>query len=319
MGVTTQVELARKRGVSQVHDLLGITEPSVEKLLDAARAVLGDKRTGRCHELIRVVPLSRRADAASSIASLLVGARTLDPEWWTRPHAEMELDGSWVERGIPEDVLATEQFDRNEYEYCLQCLCYWVEDDAADARWGRPIDYVDLNCSDRDDRVRLPENASAGDRFIATSGPGARIWVDVIEREQAASVAAERNGTRRGRLGTVLGERMYHDAAHVEWAWGMATDTGPIRLPGEVAGADTDPFTRELEHDTAHRLFAWAKEHGATAEELGSPWRTKADLWTAYFRIWMPGRPGAWHGFGKAMIAAVDDGVQLASMIEDLK
>jgi len=130
--------------------------------------------------------------------------------------------------------------------------------------------------------------------------------VDVVER--TAEAGAGQVPTGRSRLGSRLAERTYHDAAQVRSAWTIATATGPTRLPGEVAGRVSDPFGSHIDRDVSRRLYDWALSNGATAQQLGAPWRTKDALWTARFRIGLPyGRPGPWVSFDEAVAAVVDD------------
>jgi hypothetical protein len=56
----------------------------------------------------------------------------------------------------------------------LNRLGDWAADDAADAKWGRPIDFVDLNDSGADDRLHLRDGIAEGDRVVASFGPGSR-------------------------------------------------------------------------------------------------------------------------------------------------
>jgi hypothetical protein len=92
----------------------------------------------------------------------------------------------------------------------------------------------------------------------------------------------------------------------------MATDTGPIWLPGETAGTPTDLFAAALDDAVAERLRAWAARNGASADELGGPWHSKDDLWSARFRLGLPFRGPAepqvpWlFEFDRAVRAAVD-------------
>jgi hypothetical protein len=94
----------------------------------------------------------------------------------------------------------------------------------------------------------------------------------------------------------------------------MATDTGPIRFPGETAGRPTDPFAAPLDYTVADRLRVWAAKNGATAKQLGGPWHSKDDLWSARFRLGLPYSspatspkwPGTWLEFDRAASAAVD-------------
>ena len=163
-----------------------------------------------------------------------------------------------------------------------------IADAAADAEWGAPIGFVDLNHPATDDRVKLPTGAKAGDRLSAAWDAGGRVAVRVVDRG--------------GFLGSRLEEHWYHDAAEVAWAWSIATNTRPIRLPGEVAGEPSDPFAAPLDPAVARRLDAWLARHEVT----GFTGRTKAELWTAWCELSTSQRPGAWLEFDRAVRAAVD-------------
>jgi hypothetical protein len=260
-----------------------------EALFELACAVLGERRGARCLDLARLAPLTRRSVPTSATAALVVGTRALGAEWWSKTHYELAPDRSWIPSGTPDELLARQS------DSCLPTLGAWVADDAADARWGTPIDVVDLNDPRTDDRVILPEGAKPGDRLIAAWDPGGRISVHVVERSSPPDPTAQEEGRRRGGIGSQLGEHWHHDAAEAQWAWAVATDTGPIRLPGETAGTSTDRFAAALDPAVAGRLRRWARQNGATPEQLGSRWHTKDDLWSARFRLGLPhSRPGTW-------------------------
>jgi hypothetical protein len=294
--------------VEEAKRLMGLAVLTEDALFDLARAVLGQERGARCLELARLAPLTRRWWATSATASLIVGTRALGTEWWSTIHRDL-TGRRWIARGTPDEYLAANPDDpwsRRQCGSCLATLGVWVADDAANAEWGMPIDFVDFNDDEPDDRVVLPDGARPGDRFVATWDPGSLIEVHVVERAGPPDPSAERRGTRRGRLGTRLGEAWVHDATEAGWAWGMATDTGPIRLPGEIPGTPTDPFAADLDPAVAERLRAWAARNRATADELGGAWSTKDDLWSAWFRLGGPYYTQTWWQFGKAATAAVD-------------
>lgn len=154
-------------------------------------------------------------------------------------------------RGAPDTLLDAGHGDEETEDSgsCLALLGGWIADDAADKEWGRPVDRVDMSDPRVDGRVTLPEGVSVGDRLTASFAPGGRVWVDVVERDGAASPEAGRRGRGRSRLGSRLAERWYHEVAEVRSAWSMATATGPIRLPGETAGRASDPFADSIDHD----------------------------------------------------------------------
>ncbi len=318
----SRVDSSRKHAMAEVERLFNILDPTVDRLLEEASEALGHQRAARCLDLARLAPLSRRAAATSAIAGLIVGTRDLGLDWWTLPHEVMLADRRWETKGTPDALLEAGHPDddaREDGGSSLERLGNWVADAAADARWGRPIDFVDLNDPRTDERVFLPADAKAGDRYSASFDPGCRVWVRVVERDTPSDASAERSGVRRGPLGSSIGEPMYHEVEEARWAWSMATDTGPIRLPGEDPGQPSDPFAVMLDVDTTRRLFGWAQRHGASTDELGSPWLTKADLWMARFRLGLPySRPGTWFAFDRVMTAAVDGGADLASSLDAL-
>lgn len=75
-----------------------------------------------------------------------------------------------------------------------------------------------------------------------------------------------------------------------------------------------------LDSSVATRLFRWAAEHEPRDELLGPAWITKADAWTARFRLGLPySRPGTWMTFDRALSAAVNgDAEALASQLAAL-
>lgn len=259
----------------------------------------------------------------SAVAELIVGGRALGIQWWSQSHEGWNVGGGWTDRGTRDALLAAghDRMARQEDGgSCLALLGQWVSDDAADAQWGRPIDFVDLNDPRGDDRVVLPDGVAPGDRVVAAFDPGARVWVDIVQRHGAPDSDAEEKGFRRGSVGSRLGETVLHDAAEAGWAWSMATDTGPILLPGESADDPSDPFLAPIDPDVSRELFAWAADHGATADALGESWRTKRDIWSARFRLGLPyDRPGTWFIFERAVTAVVDgDSLGLAAALEAL-
>jgi hypothetical protein len=299
----------RRFALGEVKRLLGILDPSADKLFSKARTVLGADRANRCLELARLAPLTRRWVPASAIASLIVGTLDLGPEWWTRQHEELTADRLWEVRGTPDGLLDAGHGDeeREDSGSCLALLGGWIADDAADKEWGRPVDRVDMSDPRVDGRVTLPEGVSVGDRLTAIFAPGGRVWVEVVE-------GPSRPGSR-------LAERRYHEVAEARSAWSMATATGPIRLPGETAGRASDPFADAIDHDASRRLFDWAKTQGVTATQLTGPWRTKEALWSARHRLGLPySRPGEWFTFDDAVAAAIDgDRAELMSALADLE
>lgn len=318
----SDLERSRKAAIAEVERLLGIVDPTVDRLVGVAATVLGQDRAKRSIELARLAPLTRREVPTSAIAALILGTQEIGVEWWTRPHEDLKQGGQWVERGTPDGLLESghAEWTAEHGGSCLDRLGQWISDDAADKRWGRPVDYVDLNDLRVDDRVVLPAGARVGDRLTASWDPGGRVWVDIVERQTPADPEAERRGLRRGRLGSRLGESWYNDVEKARWAWGVAIDKGPIRLAGEVPGEASDPFSALVDEGVSGCLLAWAHSHGATAEELGAPWATKDALWSARIRLGLPySRSSDWYEFDNAMIAAVDgDQAALTTALEAL-
>jgi hypothetical protein len=285
-------ERNRRFAADEARRVLRISELSTDVLFALAAEVLGRERADRCLLLARRARLSRRSSATSAVASLIAGTRALGLEWWSRAPRDQPADGRRAQRESPDALLATGAGDG---EAPLTDLASWMSDDAADAEWGRPIDYVDLNDPRGHDRVTLPAHAKPGDRVVASFDPGGRVWVDVVERGQPP------------RIGSCLAEHDYHPVAEVAWAWGIATGVEALRLPGESAGELSDPFLTTVDADAARELRAWAASHGATAKELGARWETKEDLWSARRRLDPYRRPGPWYSFERALAAAVDD------------
>jgi hypothetical protein len=295
----------------QAATLLGADELTPPVLLGLAEQLIGDSRARRLMALVRGSQLTRRADALACLAALVVGTRELGPVWWSEAGDELRPDGTWRPRGKPDAVLADGD---NE---ALRRLASWIEDAAADAAFGRPIDYVDLNDPRADDRVRLPADAEPGRRYVAAFEPGGRVQVEAVARNDDPPLGSEASGTRRGRLGSRLGSTMSHATAETEWAWSMATDTGPVELPDELD--NERPFAAPLDQRVAERLAAWATKHGASSADLGTPWMTKADLWIARFRLGLPyERSGAWFPFDRAVRAVVDGEPDAAAMVASL-
>ena len=303
------LERTRRFAIGEIKRVLGITEPTVDRLFAKARTVLGQDRANRCLELAKLAPLTRRWVPTSALASLVVGTQALGTEWWSRQHEELTAARAWEGTGTPEALLTAGHGDpaTEEGGSWLALLGGWISDDAADKEWGRPVDHVDMNNPQIGGRVVVPADASAGDRLTAIFAPGGRVWVDVVDLDAEDEGKGGRRATGRARLGTRLAERKFHDSAQVRSAWSLATATGPLRLPGETAGRSSDPFADHIDSDASRRLFKWAVEQGVNARELAGPWRTKDALWSARLRLGLIyGRPGAWITFDDAVVAAVD-------------
>jgi hypothetical protein len=307
----------RQRATEMLSVLLGISRASTENLFDLASQVLGPSRTERCLDLSRLARLSRRWAATAAVAEFIAGTRLLGQTWWERPHLEMVIGKDrgaqhrvirWEDRGTPDAYLARPQPPDHGVRgpTILESVGYWIQDDTADHQWGRPVDYVDLNDPAAEDRIILPADAKPGNRFVASFDPGSRVWVDIVQWDQPDPRAEER-GNRRGLVGSKLGEHDICDVSDAGWAWSVAIDVGPVHLPGEEAGGASDPFAEQLDPGVASQLWEWATSHEDDASKIGNPWRTKADLWSARFRLGLPWhRNGNWHLFDQASRAAVD-------------
>ncbi len=308
----------RQRATEMLSALLGISHVSTDSLFDLASEVLGQSRTERCLELSRLARLSRRWAATGAVAEFIAGTRLLGETWWGRPHLAMVIDNNlggqrrmirWEDRGTPDAHLARPEPRPERGVHgptILESVGYWIQDDAADRQWGRPVDYVDLNDPAAEDRILLPADAKPGNRFVASFDPGSRVWVDIVQWDQPDPLAEER-GHRRGLVGSKLAEHDICDVSEAGWAWSVAIDIGPVHLPGEVAGGASDPFGEPLDPEVARQLWEWVTSHEDDAGKIGSPWRTKADLWSARFRLGLPWhRNGNWHLFDQASCAAID-------------
>jgi hypothetical protein len=299
MVLPSKRERSRAFAQSEASRLLGLDELTSEALFGLAAEALTPERARRCLELARLEPLTRRSTATSAVAALIVGVRSLGVDWWSQVHRQLGADRQWVDRMTPDQLLAGDAPDARS---SLETLGYWVADDSADAIWGRPIDTVDLNDPAVDDRVVLPDGARPGERFVAAWDPGCRVDVLIVARDGPPDEHREQIGARRGSLGSQLGDLRYVTSADADWAWAIATDVAPIRLPGEVAGSPNDPFAVRLDPDAAQQLYRWALEHEPTVELLGPAWTTRADAWTARFSLGLPyDRPGNWMTFDRAI------------------
>ena len=301
-------ERTRRFAVGEVKRVLGMTEPTVDRLFAKAKTVLGPDRTSECLDLARLAPLTGRWIPTAAIASLIAGTLSLGPEWWTAKHEALTAALTWEGLGKPDALLKVGHGDpaTEDGGSCLALLGGWISDDAADKEWGRPVDWVDMNDPRVDGRVAVPAGAHVGDRLKAAFAAGGRVWVDVVDLNAGVEPGA-RGAGKPPRLGTRLAERRYHDVAQVRSAWSLALGTGPIRLPGETVGRASDPFSAHLAAVDSRRLYEWAVAHGANARELAGPWRTKDALWSARLRLGLLySRPGAWLAFDDAVVALVD-------------
>lgn len=86
-------ESTRRFALGEVKRLVGIVDPSADKLFSKARTVLGADRANRCLELARLAPLTRRWVPASAIASLIVGAEAAGPRRWSDNRSLTRITG----------------------------------------------------------------------------------------------------------------------------------------------------------------------------------------------------------------------------------
>lgn len=310
----------RNQAAQQARRILEIDDLDPTALFRLADTILDPRRSARCLELSRLVRLTRRSDGTSAVAEVIVGTRDLGIEWWSRVHQEMTGPGRWLDRGTPDELLAVAPGSMSEAEMRLSRLADWAADDAADAKWGRPIDFIDLNDPVADDRLHLPDDITEGDRVVASFDPGSRVWAAIVRREKPYEAAQDREGYRRNGLGRVLAEHEFINVAEVGWAFSIATNIGPIYLPGETAGGHGDPFMDLVEPDAAKRLSSWALKHDRDIAEQ-CRWLTRGDVWSAYFRLGLPySRTGAWWPFELAAQAVVDGEVaEIEKRMMDLK
>lgn len=127
-----------------------------------------------------------------------------------------------------------------------------------------------------------------------------------MEWNEPPEPEAERLGLRIGKIGSRLGISEIIDVSEVGWAWDIATDVGPIRLPGEAVGGPGDPFDAPIERSSSSQLYKWASVNGAEPALLGRPWTNKAEIWTARCRLRIAHRAGQWLDFERAVRAIVD-------------
>jgi len=309
----------RGKAAEQARVVLGIHDLGTTALFHLADAILDPRRSARCLELVRLVRLTRRCDATSAVAELIVGTRDLGIDWWSRVHQEMTGPGRWVGRGTPDELLATAPGSASEAEMRLNRLGDWASDDAADAKWGRPIDFVDLNESGADDRLHLPDGITERDRVVASFDPGSRVWAAIVRRDKPDEAAQDREGYRRNGLGSVLAEHEFINVAEIGRAYAIATNTGPIYLPDETAGGHGDPFADLVQPEAAERLRSWALKHDKEIAEQ-CRWLTRGDVWSACFRLGLPySRTGEWWSFERAATAVVDgEGAEIEARMMEL-
>ncbi|MBB2911732.1 hypothetical protein FHS43_003005 [Streptosporangium becharense] len=291
-----RAEDARTEARRLIHDLLGEERPGAALLLREASGTLGADRVARCVEFARAAPLTRRSTELAALAGLLVGTRELGEEWWRR------------ERGgklpAPDEVLRdSTAVDPWTDLTVLEMLAAWIADDVADAIWGRPYAFTDLNSWQAEDRVRLPGDAVPGQRIVVSFDAGGRLDAVVLRRPD-------------GGLGSNLDfdSLRYSRPAEAQWSWGVAAGLGPHRLDEHP-----DPYGQPVDDRAAAVLHAWALRHGASADRVGPAWRTRGDVVAAIERIDWMWRSGEWFAWWRAVSALVDDEPeQLAIRLEEI-
>ncbi|MEV1240849.1 hypothetical protein ACIBO2_46435 [Nonomuraea sp. NPDC050022] len=289
-------EDARTEARRVIRNLLGEERPTAEALIGDARSVLGDDRVGRCLSLALGASLTRRSAELAAIAALLVGARELGEEWWTRPRGG--------KLPAPDEVLRTAVAIEPWTDLtALEMLAAWISDDAADQLWGQPVAQVDLNSWQAEDRFDLPDGAKPGQRLVVHFDAGGRLDAVVTRRPDED-------------LGSNLDfhSLRYSRPAEAQWSWGVAAGLGPHRLPDE----DPDPYAREVPGTAVGILRAWALRHGATREQLGERWQTVGDVVAAIERVDWMWRSGEWFGWWRGASALVDDSAYLPYRLEEL-
>jgi hypothetical protein len=272
--------------------LLGLDEATVPALLGISEVVLGRERTARCTAAVRAHKLTRRAYGLACLAALVVGTKQLGEAWWQRPHHRSDRPGQWDDGPAPDAVLEGGFVVPSGAEMPLALLQWWIADDAADALWGPPVDFVDLNSQRVADRIVLPPHARAGERLVASFDPGSRIDVDVVADEA-------------GVLGSRLDLDSIRDAppATAWWAWATCAWSGLQRLPGE-SGAH-DPYAASVDPVASRLLRTWAAAHGVAEEDLGAAWRSTGDAAEALARA-DTGRRFGFFDWGRAVTALID-------------
>jgi hypothetical protein len=206
---------------------------------------------------------------------LVLGSQRLGEGWWRSQHLALSVAGEWTEVGVPDEVVVLGRHGNVAYASSdlLTCLGYWMEDDAADAEWGRPVAYVDLNDPRTLDRFTLPADAKVGDRLVLSFDTGARVWADVIEVDGVAHSS--------------LGRWDHVAESELAWEVGIATQLDLIRWPGEEADEPSDPWLSSVDAEAADQVRRWVATQ-AGREVAGDEWITRADVWRARARLGLP-------------------------------
>jgi hypothetical protein len=154
---------------------------SESPLIPTNSSTLLPRHSVRC-ELIaagswRDLPLSRRSMVCSSVAELILAHGRLGSSWWDEERDHMDPLGRWKFDGSPKALLDRGREPSNDLSVgsSLGLLASWACDDIADAGWGRPVDFVDLNDSRQCepsplgvpmDRRRVTQSATDGKGVI---------------------------------------------------------------------------------------------------------------------------------------------------------
>ncbi|MBO3747961.1 hypothetical protein J5X84_17955 [Streptosporangiaceae bacterium NEAU-GS5] len=290
-----RAEDARSEARRLTRELLGEERPTAAGLLGRASGAFGAARAARCAELARLAPLTRRSAELAAIAALAVGTPELDPWWGERRGVGLPSPDEVLDTGRPvapwDDLTA------------LEMLAAWAADDAADARWGRPVAAVDLNSWQAEDRVDLPEGVRPGDRLVLTFDAGGRLDAVVVARKD-------------DELGSNLdfAAIRYSRPAEAQWSWGVAAGLGPHPLPGERP----EPYEESVPDKIVDGLREWALRHGATQAQVGDVWRTKGDMVAAVERVDWMWRSAEWFGWWRAVAAVIDGHPSVSALVEAL-
>jgi hypothetical protein len=231
------------------------------------------------------------------VAAVVVGTRHLGVGWWARPHRRADRPGEWQEGPPPGEVLVSGVVpSRWRSAPVLEVLAWWSADDVADALWGPPVDFVDLNSTRSTDRIALPRDARPGDRLVAAFDPGSRVDADVVRRAD-------------GTLGSELDitSCRHSPPAEASWGWAIATGNGPHRLPDESPGSPADPYAVPIDLAAAATVWGWALQHGASPAQVGQAWRTAGDVIVAIGALdWIQRPDGRWSRWERAASALAD-------------
>lgn len=192
---------ASAEGRRLVRALLDVDPLTVDALLTVAHDVLGPERAEHCVTLVRAGRLTRRSHLLAEVAAVVVGTRHLGVGWWARPHRRADRPGEWQEGPPPDEVLVRGVAPRRwRSASVLEVLAWWSADDVADALWGPPIDFVDLNSTRSTDRIALPVMPDPAIVWLPSLTPAAastRTWSGALTERSAPSLTSTPAATRR--------------------------------------------------------------------------------------------------------------------------